>query len=159
MSSSLPIPPSTAYSDQAVSLLCQRDENNEEPLPDICRQIFNNYLEKLKDNLENDSNEDLSNAVDSEIIENHPFVRLLSMLGIFAGVVMILVLLAYFTCVRKRKDTEESSGENLTNSPVITQPQFSTYNIQPPDYAAVLRQEEEELPSYSEAVKSCVEGR
>jgi len=141
--------PTTApspYNDQVVSLLCQREESGEDPLPAICYEIFDNYMAKLEENL---TNQNSSYAVYSEIIAPNPFLKVLSMLGIFTGVVVTLALLVHFTCVRQRKGVEEFDDSQS----------LSQYNVQiiepePPDYATVVRKEEEELPSYSEAIKS-----
>eukprot|EP00092_Neocalanus_flemingeri_P054591 GFUD01064305.1.p1 GENE.GFUD01064305.1~~GFUD01064305.1.p1 ORF type:complete len:138 (-),score=55.55 GFUD01064305.1:186-599(-) len=120
---------SSPYNDEGVSFLCQREEHSEVSLPDICQQM---------------------------ILPADIFVKIVSMLGIFGAVVMTLALLMYFTCVRQRKGVEESDV-GVSTTQVLTLAQYNVQIIQPPDYATVVRTEEEELPSYSEAVKSCKE--
>eukprot|EP00092_Neocalanus_flemingeri_P093475 GFUD01118808.1.p1 GENE.GFUD01118808.1~~GFUD01118808.1.p1 ORF type:complete len:163 (+),score=42.33 GFUD01118808.1:122-610(+) len=139
----------------SYSLMCQTEETNESPLPDFCHQIFDNYTTPtLEEHVKNTSATNSSSALYSEIIEPNPFVKVLSMMGIFGGVVMSLALLMYFTFVRPRKTVEESE-EDLANSPVLTLAQYNVQMMQPPDYATVVSKEEEELPSYSEAVNGC----
>jgi len=121
----------TAGQDASI-LCCQREGDREDSLPDICYQIlFNNYLATLEENLQNS-------------IQN-PILKFLSMLGIFIGFFLGLVLLTAVTCYRPKKPVEE---EEL--SQVLTLAQYNAYIVQPPDYASVLRREMAELPTYSD---------
>ena len=147
---------SSPHPDQVVTFLCQRYEDSDDPLPNICHQIFDSYRKKQDDALKHNAVKDSSHAIYSNKIPN-TFLRLLSMFGIFGAAVMVLTLLVYFTCVRQKKCVEEyqeSSDSTLPNTEVLSLPQQNVHTIQPPDYADVVRREEEELPSYSEAVKS-----
>jgi len=135
----------TSYSGQNASILCcQREGDSEDPLPDICYQIFNTYMATLEENLRY-SDQNATFPLCEEIGYENPILKFLSMLGIFIGFVLGLGLLTVVTCYRPRKAVEE---EELPQ--VLTLAQYNAYIVQPPDYASVLRREMAELPTYSD---------
>ena len=153
----------TSYSGQNASILCcQREGDSEDPLPDICYQIFNTYMATLEENLRY-SDQNATFPLCEEIGYENPILKFLSMLGIFIGFVLGLGLLTVVTCYRPRKAVEvvmcvenyncnQCSLQEEELPQVLTLAQYNAYIVQPPDYASVLRREMAELPSYSEAV-------
>ena len=99
--------PTTSFNDQDTSLLCQEDENSQDPLPTFCKQILVTYMDTLDENQQNNSAPEVYN----EIIETNPFVTLLINFGLFLGVLVVLALLTFFICVRKKKEVEVTSTQ------------------------------------------------
>eukprot|EP00091_Calanus_sinicus_P005903 TRINITY_DN16441_c0_g1_i1.p1 TRINITY_DN16441_c0_g1~~TRINITY_DN16441_c0_g1_i1.p1 ORF type:complete len:149 (-),score=45.69 TRINITY_DN16441_c0_g1_i1:242-688(-) len=146
--SSPPSPPGPPF----ASPLCQGGESSANPLPAICHQILANYMNKLEENLMNNS----TSEVESEVIETNMFLEILKHFGIFIGMCASLALLTVVICHRPRK--VEVPDTNPAYNQVLTLHQFNLYIIQPPDYDTVLRREEEGLPSYQQATEEAETG-
>merc|ERR1712004_691184 len=90
--------------------------------------------------------------------------RSISLIGILGGVLFILLIVAFITCIRRRKRyagsvrDAENDGDFLAHIQQLQQLRSSHQLLgareAPPDYTTVCKQEEEEsgLPSYSQAV-------
>jgi len=90
--------------------------------------------------------------------------RSISIIGILGGVLFILLIVALITCLRRRKRCStgvESHTEDLHHVHSLHQVRVSHHLLglareAPPDYTTVCKQKEEEeeegLPSYSQAV-------
>jgi hypothetical protein len=90
--------------------------------------------------------------------------RSISLIGILGGVLFILLIVAFITCLRRRKrwhsgsrDAEAELGQQLQQLHQLrSSHQLLQAREAPPDYTTVCKQKEEEeggLPSYSQAVE------
>ena len=86
--------------------------------------------------------------------------------GLFIGYLLFILLVLFFTCYRPRKVEvqdytcclkiwfiNQELDANPPNTKVLSLSQCNPYIIQPPDYACVLKMEEEGLPDYQQAVE------
>merc|ERR1719471_1665602 len=105
--------------------------------------------------------------------------RSLSLMGVLGGVLFILLIIAFVTCIKHRKRLRDEEGDGLNLDMIsshirqLHQARASRHLLSmlnslpelppapPPDYDTVLKQtqkEEQDLPSYTEATSGGVVG-
>merc|ERR1719234_2044200 len=177
ISSSSPPPPSIHPSSNRVetlSSLCQWwGDTKQEPLPSICHQFVS------PDRLDGhwavvppqfySHNQLVRHPAPSHNLVSTPFGtgRSISLIGILGGVLFILLIVAFITCIRRRKRWSgsvrdaENDGDLLAAHLHQLQQLRSSHHLlgareAPPDYTTVCKQKAEEeeggLPSYIQAV-------
>jgi len=177
ISSSTSPPPSSSRV-ETLSSLCQWwGDTKQEPLPSICHQFV------APDQLDGrwavvppqfyshgtGHNQLVRHPAPSHNLVSTPFGtgRSISLIGILGGVLFILLIVAFITCIRRRKRWSgsvrdaESDGDLLAAHLHQLQQLRSSHHLlgareAPPDYTTVCKQKAEEeeggLPSYSQAV-------
>jgi len=174
--SSSPPPPSSNRV-ETLSSLCQWwGDTKQEPLPSICHQ-FVSPSDRLDGHwavvppqfYSHGHNQLVRHPAPSHNLVSTPFGtgRSISLIGILGGVLFILLIVAFITCIRRRKRWSgsvrdaESDGDLLAAHLHQLQQLRSSHQLlgareAPPDYTTVCKQKEEEeeggLPSYSQAV-------
>jgi len=160
---------------ETLSSLCQWwGDTKKEPLPSICHQFVS--PDKLDGRWAVVPPQFYSHG-HNQLIRTHqapsanlvstPFGtgRSISLIGILGGVLFILLIVAFITCIRRRKRyagsvrDAENDGDFLAHIHQLQQLRSSHQLLgareAPPDYTTVCKQKEEEesgLPSYSQAV-------
>eukprot|EP00091_Calanus_sinicus_P014760 TRINITY_DN32434_c0_g1_i1.p1 TRINITY_DN32434_c0_g1~~TRINITY_DN32434_c0_g1_i1.p1 ORF type:complete len:133 (-),score=45.20 TRINITY_DN32434_c0_g1_i1:69-467(-) len=116
----------------------------EEALPGICHWFIHpggNQHQSI-DRLSQDRPVNISsvNKVSVSVME-HPVHSSISIIFILGGVLFILLIIAFITCITRKKKLERAKKSEKKDHP--------------PDYVSVIKmktKEDEELPSYSEAI-------
>lgn len=173
--SSSPPPPPSSNRVETLSSLCQWwGDTKQEPLPSICHQFVS-----PSDRLDGhwavvppqfySHNQLVRHPAPSHNLVSTPFGtgRSISLIGILGGVLFILLIVAFITCIRRRKRWSGSVGDAESDGDLLAahlhqlQQLRSSHHLlgareAPPDYTTVCKQKEEEeeggLPSYSQAV-------
>ena len=140
LSSSPPPPPSNSQAETLSSLCDWWMNTKEEALPGICHWFI--HPRGSTDRLSHDRPVNISSisSVGMSVME-HPVHSSISIIFILGGVLFILLIVAFITCITRRKTIERAKKSQKKDHP--------------PDYVAVIKmktKEDEELPSYTEAV-------
>ena len=90
-----------------AGLLCQKDENSDDPLPAICTQIFQKLITKLPENIKNIS----IIVVNNELMGTNMLLEILKYLGLFIGMLASLAFLTLLLCHRSRKVEVPNNSE------------------------------------------------
>eukprot|EP00090_Calanus_glacialis_P032349 TRINITY_DN5359_c0_g1_i4.p1 TRINITY_DN5359_c0_g1~~TRINITY_DN5359_c0_g1_i4.p1 ORF type:complete len:155 (-),score=48.03 TRINITY_DN5359_c0_g1_i4:26-490(-) len=136
-----PPPPPSKSQAETLSSLCDWWMNTkEEALPGICHWFI--HPGGSTDRLTHVRPMNISSlsSVGMSVIE-HPVHSSISIIFILGGVLFILLIVAFITCITRRKTIERAKKSQKKDHP--------------PDYVAVIKmkiKEDEELPSYSEAI-------
>jgi len=179
------IPPSHYQRAQTFGSLCHWwSQTKDEALPSICHQFLQVHPDHLHQllSLKDDSYGKINGSLNQHklkvlergsLSKDHPLYsgRSISLVGILGGVLFILLLIAFITCIRQRKRYQEHEApinNHLSNHlrRYVRQLQASQElmeqiaaseqsRVPPPDYVSVIKQkekEEMELPSYSQAL-------
>lgn len=175
--SSSPPPSPSSSRVETLSSLCQWwGDTKQEPLPSICHQ-FVSPSDRLDGHwsvvppqfYSHGHNQLVRHPSPSHNLVSTPFGtgRSISLIGILGGVLFILLIVAFITCIRRRKRWSgsvrdaESDGDLLAAHLHQLQQLRSSHHLlgareSPPDYTTVCKQKAEEeeggLPSYSQAV-------
>jgi len=155
-------------------------ENKVEELPYICHQFLQVPSNQLNQLLSHSHSEEdtlrqgnkwihyKSKVIDQD---DNPFFsgRSISLVGILGGVIFILLLIAFITCIRQRRNYQQHN--DILHHHVLSQLRHarqvagdgqvscgseSERRVPPPSYTAVIKLKEEEdkgLPTYSVALK------
>lgn len=97
---------------------------------------------------------------DPTLVSGHSTGRYVSLVGISLGFIFIMLIIAFFTFVKRRKNNQIDELEaTMPTQEIFTMPTLGSVNKKdiPPDYLSVLRMkeiEEEDLPSYNEATEN-----
>ena len=144
LTSSPPPPPSNSQAETLSSLCDWWMNTKEEALPGIChwfihpggnqRGSTDRFSRNRPVNISSFSNVGVS-------VMEHPVHSSISIIFILGGVFFILLIVAFITCITRRKTIERAKKSQKKDHP--------------PDYVAVIKmktKEDEDLPSYSEAI-------
>jgi len=151
--------------------LCQWwGDSKQDVVPDICHQFVRLDHHSLQKFLSNSQNSFTPIRVPKDKVSSHlqPFSsgRSISLVGVLGGILFILILIAFVTCIRHRKRYRDQDGVGYqlryvhhmrpSHHLLASLAQEQVRATPPPDYHAVikLKEKEEELPSYSQAVKA-----
>ena len=88
---------------ETVSEMCKGDRSNDKSLFEVCSDIFDNYIKILEHNL---ASQNTSEVLNSELLMPNPFLKILSMFGVFVALLLGLTFLFFIICVLPRKHVE-----------------------------------------------------
>jgi len=174
-SSFTPSPLLSSIHPQSLSTLCSWWESTHStlPLPHMCHQYTSpdklvtgyvapprqyNFARVASDMFQASNHDSVERDMMPVSVPHaaHGAGRTISLIGISLGVLFILFIITFITCIKRRKNMMTHLHRDSRNTQVVfTLETFNTDRRKdfPPDYNSVVRMREEEgLPSYSQAV-------
>eukprot|EP00090_Calanus_glacialis_P032348 TRINITY_DN5359_c0_g1_i3.p1 TRINITY_DN5359_c0_g1~~TRINITY_DN5359_c0_g1_i3.p1 ORF type:complete len:159 (-),score=53.05 TRINITY_DN5359_c0_g1_i3:26-502(-) len=140
-----PPPPPSKSQAETLSSLCDWWMNTkEEALPGICHWFIHPGGDQRGSTVRLSHYRPVNGSSFSSVgmsVMEHPVHSSISIIFILGGVLFILLIVAFITCITRRKTIERAKKSQKKDHP--------------PDYVAVIKmkiKEDEELPSYSEAI-------